>query len=77
MLYPVVFTPEAMEQLVMLYQYIAAASSPAIAERYTNGIVSYCESLHRFPNRGNRRDDVRPGLRIAKLQKTCGYRVYR
>ena len=41
----VVFTPEALDQLADLYQYIAVAASPAIAMRYTDAIVSYCESL--------------------------------
>ena len=39
--------------------------SNAIAARFTDGIVDDCESLTTFPNRGNRRDDVRPGLRIT------------
>lgn len=45
MQYPVVFTPEAQEQLAALYRYIAAAASPEIAERYTSAIVTYCEGL--------------------------------
>jgi len=31
--YTVVFTPEAEEQLLALYRYIATAASPEIAER--------------------------------------------
>ena len=63
--YDVIFTPEAQAQLAALYRYVAAAVSPAMAEHYTNSIVAYCESLHDFPQRGTRRDDVRPGLRIT------------
>ena len=69
MSYRVVFSPEAEEQLVALYGYIAAAASPDIAARYTDGIVSYCESLCTFPHRGTMRDDVRPGLRITNYKK--------
>ncbi|MFA5632217.1 MAG: type II toxin-antitoxin system RelE/ParE family toxin [Porticoccaceae bacterium] len=65
----VVFSPEAEEQLAELYRYIAAAASPDIAARYTEAIVSYCESLHTFPQSGIRRDDVRPGLRITNYKK--------
>ncbi|MBW7900376.1 MAG: type II toxin-antitoxin system RelE/ParE family toxin [Rhodocyclaceae bacterium] len=65
----VVFSPEAQEQLAELYCYIAEAASPDIAARYTEAIVSYCESLHTFPLRGTRRDDVRPGLRITNYKK--------
>jgi plasmid stabilization system protein ParE len=69
MSYRVVFSPEAEEQLAALYHYIAAAASPYIAARYTEAIVSYCESLHAFPHRGTMRDDVRPGLRITNYRK--------
>lgn len=69
MKYTVNFTPEAQDQLAALYRYIATAASPETAERYTNAIVSYCENLHTFPNRGTRRDDVRPGLRITNYKK--------
>ena len=66
--YPVVFTPEALEQLEELYAYIAQAASPVVAQRYTDAIVTYCESLQTFPLRGTRRDDVRPGLRITNYK---------
>lgn len=67
--YRVVFSPEAEEQLADLYGYIAAAASPEIAARYTEAIVTYCESLCRLPHRGTTRDDVRPGLRITSYKK--------
>ena len=69
MSYTVVFTPEAEAQLVELYGYIAAAASPEIAARFTDGIVTYCESLSTFPNRGNRREDIRPGMRVTSYRK--------
>ncbi len=65
----VVFSPEALEQLVALFQYIAQASSPDVANDYTEAIVTYCESLATFPLRGTKRDDVRPGLRITHYKK--------
>lgn len=67
--YSVIFTPEARDQLVSLYQFISVAASPEVAERYTNAIVTYCESLHSFPLRGTCRDDVRVGLRITNYKK--------
>lgn len=69
MTYIVVFTPEAEAQLVYLYAYIAAEASPEIAARFTDGIVTYCESLSTFPARGDRRDDIRPGLRVTSYRK--------
>ncbi len=69
MIYRVVFSPEAEKQLAALYRYIAAAASPDIAARYTEAIVTYCESLKTFPHRGTKRDDIRPGLRITNHKK--------
>ncbi len=66
---PVVFAPEAEEQLTSIYRFIAAAASPAIAARYTNAIVTYCEGLRTFSHRGSCRDDIRPGLRITNYKK--------
>lgn len=69
MSYRVVFSPEAEEQLVNLFHYIAGAASAGTAACYTNAVVSYCESLHQSPLRGTRRDDVRPGLRVTNYKK--------
>jgi len=65
----VVFSPEAQEQFANLYHHIAEAASPDIAVRYTEAIVSYCESMCTFPHRGTKRDDIRPGLRITNFKK--------
>lgn len=62
MSYRVIFTPEAEEQLAALYGYIAVAASPDMAARYTEAIVSCCESLCTFPHRGTMRDDVQVKL---------------
>ena len=67
--YRIVFTPEAANQIVALYEYIIADGSPLIAERYTSAIVNCCEELNTFPHRGTRRDDIRPGLRITHYKK--------
>lgn len=66
--YSVVFTPEAEDQLASLYHYIAEHAAPAIAEQYTNAIVSHCENLSDFPDRGSLRDDIRPGLRTTNYK---------
>ena len=49
MSYRVIFSPEAEEQLIALYRYIADAASSDKATGYTEAIVSYCESLCTFP----------------------------
>lgn len=65
MSYRGVVSPEAEEQLVALYRYVAAAASPEVAERYTEAIINFCESLGIFSHRGTPRDGVRLGLRIT------------
>jgi toxin ParE1/3/4 len=67
--YGVVFAPEAEDDLVELYEYIAEQGSPTIAARYTDAIVAYCEGLATFAHRGTRRDDIRPGLRITHYKR--------
>lgn len=67
--YGVVFAPEAETQLVAIYERIATAASPAIAERFTEAIVARCESLDRMPRRSKPRDDLRPGLRTLSFRR--------
>jgi plasmid stabilization system protein ParE len=67
--FQVMFSPEAEEQLVALYRYIADVTSPETAVGYIDGIIDYCESLQTFPHRGTVRDDIRPGLRITNFKK--------
>ena len=68
--YTVVFTPEASDQLVAIYHYAAmSAASPEVAARYVAAVMTYCDGLQTFPERGIRRDDIRPGLRITNYRK--------
>lgn len=62
------FTPQALEQLGAIEDYIAHAGSPLTAARYVDAIVAYCESLVTFAQRGIRRDDLLPGLRITNYR---------
>ncbi len=69
MTYKVVFSPEAEEQLLNLYHYLAGVASPVIAFNYIHSIIDYCESFCTFPLRGNTRDDIRPSLRITNYRR--------
>ena len=69
MLHSVMFSPEALEQLTQLYRYIAVEASPETAQHFTDGLVDYCESLSRFPLRGQCRKNIRPGLRTTNYKK--------
>lgn len=63
MTHRVLFSSKAQEQLTDLYRHIAQVASPVTAASYTEAIVSYCESLSRFPHRGTLRDDVEQKVR--------------
>jgi toxin ParE1/3/4 len=65
----VVFSPEAAADLFELYEYIAKQSGPARAIGYIQRIENHCSAFKFSPERGTRRDDVRPGLRIAGFER--------
>lgn len=67
--YSVVLTPEARDHLDAIYDYIAAAASPDIARRFTDGILDHIGKLTDYPQRGSERDDLRPGLRTTAWRR--------
>ncbi len=69
MKYRVCFSPEAEAQLIKLYVDLSTMASDEVAARYTDDLVTYCEGLATFPQRGSRRDDIRPGLRTIGFRK--------
>lgn len=66
---PVLFSPEARDDLVALYDWIAAAASPDKALSYIERIEVYCHGFTHASERGHRRDDIRPGLRIVGFER--------
>jgi len=65
----IVFSTEARAQLDDLYDYIAAAASPATALRFNNAILDQLESLRDFPNVGTLRGDILPRLRTIGFRR--------
>ena len=65
----VVFAPEALADLVSLYDHLADAASPERALAYVEQVQAYCLDFATFPERGTRRDDLRPGLRTIGYQR--------
>lgn len=63
------FAPEALEDLRRLYDWIADAASPAVALTYLTRIETFCRGMAFSPDRGHRRDDIRPGLRIVGFER--------
>ncbi len=62
MTHRVVFSERAERQLDTLYAVVEQGSGSVRAEGFTGGIVAFCLGLSLFPERGTRRDDLRPGL---------------
>ena len=69
MAHEVVFSPEALADLNSLYDHIASAASPERALVYVVKLQQYCLNFSIFPERGTRRDELRPGLRTIGYQR--------
>lgn len=65
----VVFSPEAQADLETIYDFIANAATPTIALNYLERLEEYCAEMALGSERGHRRDDVRPGLRIVGFER--------
>jgi toxin ParE1/3/4 len=63
------FRPRAEADLFALYRYIAAESGHEVAGRYIDRIETACMALEDFPERGTKRDDIRPGLRTIGFER--------
>lgn len=66
---PVAFAPEAEADLIALYDWIAQAADPVTALGYVERLEAFCQRLSLAPERGHRRDDIRPGLRITGFER--------
>ena len=69
MIRDVVFSPEAQTDLIELYNYIAAQSGPARAIGYVGRIEKYCLGFAHSGERGTKRDDLRPSLRVVGFER--------
>lgn len=69
MTYQVIFSAPAKDDLFAIYNYIAARAGAAIALRFIDRIEEYCNGFETMPERGTRRDDLRPGLRTVGFRR--------
>lgn len=65
----VIFAPEAKADLLALYTRIADAGGEERAFDYIQRIMAFCDAFDVFPERGTRRDDIRPGLRTVGFER--------
>ena len=65
----VIFTPLAERHIDQLHEYITEHASEERADGYISRIVDYCNGFQTFPERGTKRDDLLPGLRITGFER--------
>src|SRR3546814_18863470 len=63
------FASSAERHLDDLFSYIEAEAGIRRADGFVSSIVEYCLGLQMFPERGTRRDDIRPGLRVVGFRR--------
>lgn len=63
------FEPTAQEDYDQLFEWIADRAGVRTAQRYGERLRRYCESFALFPQRGTRRDDLRPGVRLIGFER--------
>ncbi|MFH6781766.1 MULTISPECIES: type II toxin-antitoxin system RelE/ParE family toxin [Methylobacterium] len=61
----VVLSPEAEADLQGIYDIVAERAGTTRALGYVERILAHCEGFATFPERGRRRDDLRPELRVT------------
>lgn len=65
----VVFSPEAEADLEAIYDFIVDPAAPSVAISFVERLETYCVGMALASERGHRRDDVRPGLRIVGFER--------
>ncbi len=64
-----VFSPEAQADLLDIYDWFAEHGGAERALLFSDKIISACSGLTDFPERGTRRDEIRPGLRVIGINR--------
>ena len=65
----VVVSVRARADLIAIFEHIAQATGAATAARYLARMEAFCLGLGEASERGSRRDDIRPGLRIVGFER--------
>jgi toxin ParE1/3/4 len=63
------FSPEALGDLIDLYDYIALRDGAERVIGYIDRIEDCCRNLSVFPERGIKRDDLRRGFRVLGFER--------
>ena len=73
----VVLSQDALDDLIGLYRQIAEAASPETALAFVERVEAYLARFDVASERGTRRDDIRPGVRMIGFERrlTVTFRV--
>lgn len=63
------FASTAEQNLLEIERWIAEAAGDVVAARYVQRLINYCEQFDVASERGIRRDDLFPNLRITGFEK--------
>ena len=66
----VILSRSARADLLDIYEWVAESINWEAASRYITRIEQFCISLDLASERGIRRDDLRPGLRILGFERS-------
>lgn len=66
----VVFAPEAQDDLSQIYDWLEKSTSSSTALSFIERIEAYCLAFDLASERGVRRDDIRPNLRVVGFKRT-------
>lgn len=65
----VTFAPEARDDLIKLGDWITERAGAQVAMNYVERVMAYCADFETSGERGQRRDDLRPGLRVVGFER--------
>lgn len=65
----VLYTPEAEDDLISMYDHFAAAASSNVALGFLRRVRTWLDGFSAASERGTRRDDIRPGLRTIGFRR--------
>jgi toxin ParE1/3/4 len=65
----VTFTPQARNDLFSIGDWIAERAGVEVALSYTTRLEAYCNGFEFAGERGRRRDDLRPGMRVVGFER--------
>jgi toxin ParE1/3/4 len=65
----VIFSPEAESDLHALSDYISSIAGSSVSDIYINRVEAFLLNFDLASERGQTRDDIRPGLRIVGFER--------